>query len=92
MKHFYDHLAAGSNVAAALRAAQLEVRGNRRTSHPFYWAGFAVVGDGTRVVRPLLAESQPGVWFKALVGAALVAGLAGWTWRRRRRPGIPAQA
>ena len=52
MSNFYDHLARGENVGSALRAAQLAVRSNRGTSHPFYWAGFSVVGDGTRVIAP----------------------------------------
>ena len=91
MKHFYDRLAAGRTVASALREAQMAVRKNPRTSHPFYWAGFAVVGDGTRVVRPLLAGKQRGYWLTAVAGAVLAVGLAGWTWRRRR-PGVPSQA
>jgi hypothetical protein len=91
MQHFYDRLAAGGSAASALRDAQLAVRSHRRTSHPFYWAGFAVVGDGTRVVRPLTAGSQRDFWLKALLGAVIAVGLAGWTWRRRR-PGLPAQA
>ena len=33
-------------TAAALRQAQLGLMERPETSHPYYWAGFAVVGDG----------------------------------------------
>jgi CHAT domain-containing protein len=32
--------------AEALRQAALKVMRNAGTSHPFYWAGFVLVGDG----------------------------------------------
>jgi CHAT domain-containing protein len=35
-----------SGKADALRAAALAVLGNPQYRHPFYWAGFVVVGDG----------------------------------------------
>ncbi|MBA3053501.1 MAG: CHAT domain-containing protein [Sphingomonadales bacterium] len=38
---------AGS-VAAALQRSQLALMDDPLTSHPFYWAGFAIVGDGER--------------------------------------------
>lgn len=37
-------LAAG--VSESLRRAQLALAGNAATAHPFYWAAFAVIGDG----------------------------------------------
>jgi len=58
MTAFYDHLARGLCVDRALAEAQRGMRrgelgGNgdgvpeKRWRHPFYWAGVAVVGDGT---------------------------------------------
>jgi CHAT domain-containing protein len=42
----------GTGTAEALRRAQLTLMDDPLTSHPYYWAGFAVVGDGmTPVVR-----------------------------------------
>lgn len=84
MSHFYDGLAAGQSVASALRAAQLAVRDNRATGHPFYWAGFAVVGDGTRVISPLKVANRFDPWHVVygLVGAFL--GILGWRIYRRR--------
>jgi CHAT domain-containing protein len=40
-------------VAEALRAAQIKLMDNADTSHPFYWSGFAIIGDGA---RPLIAR------------------------------------
>jgi CHAT domain-containing protein len=37
---------AGATKAAALRQAALRVMKKAETSHPFYWAGFVLVGDG----------------------------------------------
>jgi CHAT domain-containing protein len=36
------------SISGALRASQLEVLGRQETSHPFYWAAFALIGDGSR--------------------------------------------
>jgi CHAT domain-containing protein/tetratricopeptide (TPR) repeat protein len=46
MKHFYGHfLVDHLPPAAALRAAQLEIRSIPRWSAPFFWAGFALQGE-----------------------------------------------
>jgi CHAT domain-containing protein len=41
-----------SSVAEALGRAQDSLMDQQQTSHPYYWAGFAIIGDGN---RPLLA-------------------------------------
>ena len=41
---------AGTGTAAALRQAQRALMDERDTSHPYYWSGFAVVGDGAAPV------------------------------------------
>lgn len=85
MEDFYDHLSAGETVASALRQAQLAVRARPTTSHPFYWAGFVVVGDGDVCV----ALRKRGVGPRLLLaGAAMVALALVWgisAARRRRR-------
>ena len=40
-------------VGEALRHAQLRLMDDAETSHPFYWSGFAIIGDGA---RPLIAR------------------------------------
>ncbi len=46
---FYRHWLAGASRAAALRAAQLEVRGDAgsRWHHPHFWAPYRLIGDGS---------------------------------------------
>lgn len=40
----------GVPVATALRQAETALMDDAATSHPFYWAAFAVVGDGSRPI------------------------------------------
>jgi CHAT domain-containing protein len=44
--------APGESTASALRRAQRALMDDPATSHPYYWSGFAIVGDGTRAVIP----------------------------------------
>ena len=39
------------SVAAALQRSQRTLMDDPLTSHPFYWAGFAIVGDGERTLH-----------------------------------------
>jgi CHAT domain-containing protein len=43
MRAFYTYLSGGMGKAAALRAAQAEIR--ERYPHPYYWAPFVLTGD-----------------------------------------------
>ncbi|MCX7864469.1 MAG: CHAT domain-containing protein, partial [Novosphingobium sp.] len=40
----------GDQVGQALRRAQIALMNEPATSHPFYWAGFSVIGDGARLL------------------------------------------
>lgn len=42
----------GQSITGALRRSQLELMDDPITSHPFYWAGFALIGDGARTFLP----------------------------------------
>ncbi len=57
MRHFYQALQAGAGRAAALRSAQIELLSGRAAPdwacHPFYWAGFQLIGDGRQGLEPL---------------------------------------
>jgi len=73
VQRFYRALEKGKTAAAALKDAQTTVRGAAETRHPFFWAGFILVGDGEVSVR--LARTA---WFLRLpVLACLLASLCG---------------
>jgi tetratricopeptide (TPR) repeat protein len=44
----------GTATATALRRAEAALMADPKTSHPYYWAGFAIVGDGA---APVLRNS-----------------------------------
>ena len=67
--------------AAALKEAQIRLGSDRRTSHPFYWAGFVLVGNGD--VRVDLVP-RAGL-LRKLVGIASVGLLTGLLWFGVRR-------
>jgi CHAT domain-containing protein len=49
MGFLYEHLAAGMSVSESLRQAQVDfIRDYGSKAQPYYWAGFEVIGDGTR--------------------------------------------
>jgi CHAT domain-containing protein len=52
MEYFYTHLAQGATVSAALRQAQLDfIKNYGEKAKPYLWAGFEVIGDGTRRLK-----------------------------------------
>jgi CHAT domain-containing protein/tetratricopeptide (TPR) repeat protein len=81
MEAYYDALAGGATAAAALRSAQEVVRRVPRTRHPFYWAGFVLIGDGG--VRAALKSKPQWLWPLAAAGG-VVLGAAVLAMRRRR--------
>ncbi|WP_437678438.1 CHAT domain-containing tetratricopeptide repeat protein [Sorangium sp. So ce131] len=64
MVAYYDQLKSGRNRSDALRDAQLSLRGQRETTHPFYWAAFIVSGNGgplwTATPKPPAVPVAPG--------------------------------
>jgi CHAT domain-containing protein len=52
MESFYTHLAQGATVSDALRQAQLDfIKTYGEKAKPYLWAGFEVIGDGTRKLK-----------------------------------------
>jgi CHAT domain-containing protein len=47
-------------IADALASAQQALMDDPQTSHPFYWSGFAIVGDGGRALLPARKEQVAG--------------------------------
>jgi tetratricopeptide (TPR) repeat protein len=50
MREFYRGLASGHDAADALRMAQRHLWSDPGTRHPYYWAGFVLLGDGNTTV------------------------------------------
>lgn len=46
MLEFHKGLRSGAGKSEAMRRAAMKLMAERRYEHPFYWAGFIVVGDG----------------------------------------------
>lgn len=84
MKTFYAELAGGADAGSALHSAQLQTRDDPATSHPFYWAGFVLVGDGDEVVR-LQRKPLARIPRRLASAVAVLAGLSGILWWIRRR-------
>jgi nucleotide-binding universal stress UspA family protein len=83
VERFYAELAKGRAAGEALRTAQRALREAGRP-HPFYWAGFILVGDPEITVA--LRRRPPWGEVLALV-LALAAGLLVLAARRPRRLG-----
>jgi len=50
----------GTSIAEAMRLAEDRLMDEAQTSHPYYWAGFAIIGDGAKPVLPVnQMASQP---------------------------------
>lgn len=47
----------GQSIASALRVSQKILMDDPTTSHPYYWSGFAIIGDGS---RPFLPDGTGG--------------------------------
>jgi CHAT domain-containing protein len=52
MTSFYKRLQGGMSKAAALRTAQAEMRAKPEYSHPYYWAGFVLIGQPGTISAP----------------------------------------
>ncbi len=82
MESFYQALSEHEDVAAALARAQRRMRADPATAHPFFWAGFILVGDGdVRVpLEPLTVVSREVMYAVLALCGVLAAALL---WRRR---------
>ncbi len=89
MDRFYAGLAAGADAADALRAAQQELRAGADTAHPFYWAGFVLVGEPATAF-PLRARAAASGMVGVAITVLLAAIVAFLAWRGRGHTGVKA--
>lgn len=73
MEIFYTELARGRTAAEAVAQAQAVLRHDSLTAHPFYWAGFVLVGDGG---LQLTFTPKSRSWLRWTAAALFLAALA----------------
>jgi CHAT domain-containing protein len=78
MTHFYQNLARGASKDAALRNAKLSFlkEADPITQHPFYWAGYIVVGDSSAIFKP-------GITKYLLIGIILIVFVLGFIYKNK---------
>jgi len=72
MTDFYKHLGAGKGKDEALQLAKLDYLDNNAEAHPFYWAGFVLIGDD----KPIVEDSNLNLyaWMIFLFLLILISG------------------
>jgi CHAT domain-containing protein len=75
MERFYFHLRSSISIMDALQKAKLEMIRSKTHSHPYYWAGFIVAGDASKIVFPKKMTLQVLLIFLLLLGVVLLIGL-----------------
>ena len=81
MKNFYESLNEGLSKDEALRAAQtrfLRENSDPIYRHPYYWAGFVVIGDTSPI------EPSAGYWMYVVAGSLIIAVGVVLMYRRRK--------
>lgn len=78
MPYFYENLAKGKSKPHALNEAKLRFlqEANLEHRHPFFWAGFAMLGDAS----PIKSSSPSFFWWG--IGILLLSILGWWFWKR----------
>lgn len=89
MAAFYASLLAGADPATALQKAQLAVRGRPESRHPFYWAGFVVIGDGAAAAGLRANPFSPIRLSGYAAGILALAAAVALVQRSRRRKAAP---
>lgn len=63
----------GESVAQALWATQMQLMADPQTSHPYYWAGFAIIGDGAQALLRETSASVAGAKMESISASAQAA-------------------
>jgi len=67
MERFYAHLCSSKTLMDALKIAKIEMMDSKVFAHPFYWAGFVIIGDAAKVVFP----RNRLLWISAILALGL---------------------
>jgi LPXTG-motif cell wall-anchored protein len=90
MQYFYTNmLQHGMRPPAALRAAQNQIRSQKKWSSPYYWAGFTFQGDYDLNIQPTRAPFTR-THIALLAGGVLLLLLAIVWYLRKRRMAVKA--
>ena len=90
MRQFYTNmLRNGLTPAAALRAAQNNIRQKPEWSAPYYWAGFTLQGEYRQIIRAPAGFRRIGLYWTIAMTLMVLGAVCFW-YRRRKRPRIPA--
>ena len=81
MDRFYYHLGHSASIMKALQRAKLDMIESPYYSHPYYWAGYILSGDGFRVIFPRTGQ----IWIWLGIGVGISASLAAILRLRRRK-------
>lgn len=84
METIYRYLSEGMPKDVALQRAKLDFLQNADDdlAHPFYWSGFALVGDTAPIIQ---SDATSHVYWYVLIGLLLlIVALVGIVWLRRR--------
>jgi len=78
MQGFYKYLKQGLGKAAAIRQAKLDYLAAAPRNHPFFWAGFVLIGDDAP-----LQQSSAWPWY--IIGFILLFAGLFWAFRQRKK-------
>jgi CHAT domain-containing protein/predicted negative regulator of RcsB-dependent stress response len=93
MRQFYTNMLQKEMTPAdALRAAQNSIRQRPEWNAPYYWAGFTLQGEYRQVIKPTSAIGAPALYWKIIIGVALILLIGVALWYRRRRLRTPQES
>ncbi len=89
-RRFYDELSGGHTAAEALQRTRAWLRSRPETEHPYHWAGYVLVGEGTRSLPLVRQRTGFTIWI-AMAGAVVAAVIGAVARRRRQRISVKAR-
>lgn len=88
MEQFYESLAAGRPATGAVEDARRYLKSRPATDHPFFWAGFVLIGDGRIEVQLEPRGKQREMAFPAAIILTCIGLILGLRRSTQRSPAI----